>query len=1218
MTILTMKAATVSSTKRASGMFGMNRVKPSTGFVTLLKAATAIALLAYTSSLAAVERCLDKKCVDEAVVIPVGANTELESPGDTALVGDQGFSISVDGEPVAGNKTEADAQRRTDVELESVDIQIKYDGLEVKPVLNVSTPDLRRSYLAGETVRFSASSNYRAWIEKSEVLIYDKTLAAGSGPVAVLPVDESGGAQWAMQESGAADFDYVLRVYDARNRFDETKPRSLARTVSKSEPHKTNGEVIAAGTGEDFTATRNIQVYGGAVTVFGRNVPPGYAVSAIGRDVPVDAGARFVTQQILPPGDHSIDVAVSGGKDDGLSFKRQINIPSDDWFYVALADLTIGRKTGNGKLVAADPSEFEQVYSKGRLAFYLKGKIQGKYLLTAAADTGEDKIQNLFRGLDSKDPRQFLRRIDPDDFYPVYGDDSTSAEDAPTRGKFYVRLERGDSHVLWGNFKTNIHGAELLRNERALYGASAVYKSDSATGFGERKVEVHAYAAQPETLPQRDVFLGTGGSAYFLKRQDLVQGTETVTVEVRDKISGRVISRRQLAAGADYDLDAIQGIIILKQPLSSSAGGFGIVRDGALGDGVANLVVQYEYTPTAGQLNSYSYGARAQGWVGEHVRLGATAMSEQTGTADQKLLGADITLRKSETTYLRAEIAQSQGPGFGRTSSSDGGLTFNDAATSGAAGKSARAYLVKGQIDLGELGDGSVKGIVGAHFEKKDAGFSTLDEDIVSDQTVWGLNAQINPNDRTTIIAKYEDFKDSTGKSKRDASADIEFVMNSRWKSGIGVRHTALSTPPGLAKENGNRTDVGAQVTWSPDEDKSVYVFGQVTAARSGGLERNDRIGVGGAAKFTEKIGVSGEVSYGTSGLGGLAAVTYDPTADDHYYLGYRLDPERTYSDKTLNGRDGGAVVAGAKRRYNDVMTGFAENNYDMFGRRRSLTSTYGVTYTPDAMWSAQGGFEFGTIIEPIGGNFDRKAVSASVSYQDEEKFSAKLRGEARFENSEDHLKDRQTYLTAATLSWKTNSNWRFIANLDAVISNSDQASVLDGDYVEASLAYAYRPVTNDRFNMLLKYTFLYDLPGPQQVTVNGALLGPAQRSHIFSADASYDLNQYITIGAKYGFRIGDVSATGLAKDFTPSSAHLAILRADLHIVHNWDALLEGRVLFSPSAQTVDYGALAAVYRHIGENVKVGTGYNFGRFSDDLRDLTYDDQGPFINVVGTF
>jgi hypothetical protein len=84
------------------------------------------------------------------------------------------------------------------------------------------------------------------------------------------------------------------------------------------------------------------------------------------------------------------------------------------------------------------------------------------------------------------------------------------------------------------------------------------------------------------------------------------------------------------------------------------------------------------------------------------------------------------------------------------------------------------------------------------------------------------------------------------------------------------------------------------------------------------------------------------------------------------------------------------------------------------------------------------------------------------------------------------------------------------------------------------------------------------------------------------------------------------------------SSAHLGIVRADLHIVRKWDLLLEGRVLHMPEADTTDFGALAAVYRHVGDNFKLGVGYNFGRFSDDLRDLTLDDQGVFLNAIGKF
>ena len=289
-----------------------------------------------------------------------------------------------------------------------------------------------------------------------------------------------------------------------------------------------------------------------------------------------------------------------------------------------------------------------------------------------------------------------------------------------------------------------------------------------------------------------------------------------------------------------------------------------------------------------------------------------------------------------------------------------------------------------------------------------------------------------------------------------------------------------------------------------------------------------------------------------------------------------------------------------------------------MFGARNSLTSTYGVVYTPSARWAVNGGLELGDISDENGNDLTRTALSLSVGYKDKENYSWRVKAEARFEDSQDNTKDRDTFLLSAGFINKVNEDWRVLANLDAVISNSNQTDLLDGRYVEASIGFAYRPVENDRFNMLMKYSYLYDLPGADQVTVNGITLGPAQRSHIFSADASYDVTEKLTIGGKYGFRVGEVSTTRAANNFVHSSAHLGIIRADYHIVKKWDVLLEGRVLSSPSTDTTDYGALAAVYYHVGDNFKVGVGYNFGRFSDDLRDLTFDDNGIFLNAVGKF
>ncbi len=1185
------------------------------------------------------EVCIDGECttyVDPGgnYATAIGKNTETETAADAASVDEQGsagFSISVDGERVAGDATPVDKERKTDLALEEVDIQVKFDGLDQKPVLNVSTTDVKVSYKGGAPVEFLATSNYPGWLVRQEVLIYPRSPSfAGKIDPIVVPVAAGGLADWTMPQDGPDEFDYVLRVYDNQGRFDETIPLRLRRTEKNLKDHVQNEtQIVAPGSGDDRTALRNIPVYGGAITVFGRNVPSGYHVTALGENIPVDRENSFVVQRILPPGDHTVDVGVGGdGKEGGLKFRREVNIPSNDWFYVAMADFTLGRRFGDDGIEAVRSGEYDKIYNKGRLAYYLKGKIKGKYLLTSSADTREDKVQNLFRNLDAKDPRSFLTRINPEDYYPVYGDDSNAVEDAPTRGKFYVRLERGDSHVMWGNFKAQVAGSKFLRSERALYGASAVYKTESKTSFGESRFKAEAYAANAETVPQRDVLRGTGGSAYFLKYQDITIGSETITIQVRDPVSGRVISTRTLVAGVDYEIDHLQGVVLLKRPLSSLTQSQSATQSSSLSDDDVYLIAQYERTPAIGEINGSSLGGRVQGWIGDHVRVGVTGMREELGDADQKMAGADIVLRHSESTFVEAEVAQSDGPGISRTYSTDGGLTLQNDPTSGIEGRRARAYRVKGQVDLADVSKGNLRGTLGAYYERMEEGFSTLDHNITSTQRVWGGVADIGLNEKTTLKATYEDFSDADRQSKREATADIEYQINEYWKMAFGARHVGIDSLRGEDTHNnaviwdGSRTDLGARLTYSPSDDTSIYVFGQGTVQRSGNLRRNDRIGIGGETRLTDRIGVNGEISYGTSGWGALAGLTYDPTAERSYYVGYRLNPAEEFnlarfgesSDSNSSG-----LVAGARHKYSDALSAYAESTTDLWGRERSLATTYGVTYTPDTYWTVNGGLEAGRIIDKTGSDFDRFAPSFGLTYKDEDRLSASLKLEARFENSEDNTRDQTSYYVASGLTVKTSEDWRLLANLDAVISNSDQSSIRDGDYVEASLGWAYRPIENDRFNALFKYVFLYDLPGADQVAATtGTTLGPLQRSHILSVDGTYDVNRYLSGGAKYGFRIGQTAPRDDRNDFSDSSAHLGILRADLHVVRNWDALLEGRVLYTPSSDTTDLGALLAVYRHFGDNVKVGVGYNFGVFSDDLRDLTKDDQGVFLNVLGKF
>src|SRR6185436_8977618 len=74
-----------------------------------------------------------------------------------------------------------------------------------------------------------------------------------------------------------------------------------------------------------------------------------------------------------------------------------------------------------------------------RAAFFLKGKVKGDILLTAAYDSDKDTQQRLFRD------------IQPDEFYPVYGDSAARGFDAQSTSKLYVRLDKNRSYLLYGD-----------------------------------------------------------------------------------------------------------------------------------------------------------------------------------------------------------------------------------------------------------------------------------------------------------------------------------------------------------------------------------------------------------------------------------------------------------------------------------------------------------------------------------------------------------------------------------------------------------------------------------------------------------------------------------------------------------------------------------------------------------------------------------------------
>ena len=66
-----------------------------------------------------------------------------------------------------------------------------------------------------------------------------------------------------------------------------------------------------------------------------------------------------------------------------------------------------------------------------------------------------------------------------------------------------------------------------------------------------------------------------------------------------------------------------------------------------------------------------------------------------------------------------------------------------------------------------------------------------------------------------------------------------------------------------------------------------------------------------------------------------------------------------------------------------------------------------------------------------------------------------------------------------------------------------------------------------------------------------------------------------------------------------------------------WHGLAEYRWLDVKDGGTRS-GFLVGLDRDINKNFRIGVGYNFTDFSDDLTDFDYDHKGWFLNLVGTY
>ena len=1085
-------------------------------------------------------------------------------------------------------------------------------------------------------ITFYIRSNYSAFVSRYEISIYRESDTDLIDPIAVLPVnvkaiastDWNGDLPSNLQFRVDDKLVYVLRAYNKQGQFDETFPQSISLVTPETEERGStalqnslssvygklmskedalNQNLVDNVMGSNDLFRQNIPFNGARVKIQGSNIPEG-SVYIDGESYPIDLERKFNADFILPIGEHKFDIIVSG--EQGQEIKRDliVNVTGNSMFLTALADLTVyqNNASGAGKDLALN-SRKENVLADGRLAFYMKNKIDGRLTITAQADTSERDIKHLFSGFGRANPEDIFRELDPDYYYPTYGDDSSVYRDVDSMGRFYIRADWDKSQALWGNYNTNIAGTEYARYTRSLYGAALNWRSMDNNEWGDAKSTLKVFGSEAQSAPGHSEFLGTGGSLYYLRHANILSGSDKVQVEVRDKLTGRVEGRVDLVRNVDYEIHAIQGRIILSTPLSQIVRQNlpSIIQEGPLDGFEQRLIVDYEWIPSEFDNDSITAGVRGKHWFNDHIAVGGTYVDENQAGNDYTIKGVDLTLQAGQGTYLKTEFTQTKSTGVPIFYSKNGGLSFikqNNTDPS----REGDAIAVEGRVNFKEIGFSKRDVAVAGWWRTVDAGFSNSNNDTGEAITEHGTEFSAEFTDDLQMYARMTE-------AKRGGNRYTQSQLTGAWRfsdtSTLTGEIKQVETEISGAKAKG--TLAAVQYNERLTDSIEIYGKGQVTVSNGDGeYKNNDAATIGAKYYYGDLSSIGVEGTTGSRGHSALVNAEHKLSDDHTIYTSYTFAETVSDYDSVFGNDYNRNWTIGQRWRLTEKLNMF--NEYQSLkgnaGSGESGTAnTLGLDYLFESGLSAGLTFQKGKLTSTNGGEIDRTAVSTTVSITNRElDWSSKV--EYRYDTGAEH---RRQWVTTNRLSWKANEDLRLSTKFDYSKTRDVENKYNEAEFTDSALGFAYRPHDNNKIALFGRYNYFYNL-SPTSQENNGAYYD--QKSHIFSFEGVYKLNAQWELGGKVAQRKGEVRVNNIWYDSTATFAALQ-MRYDLQ--NKWHVMGEYRQL-RVSDDSVKQGGLISIERDITENIRLGVGYNFTDFSDDLKKFDYKYKGVFINLVGYY
>jgi len=963
----------------------------------------------------------------------------------------------------------------------------------------------------------------------------------------------------------------------------------------------------------------------------------GISVSINGKPVPVEDGAFELLLPMANGERSAVEIEARDKEGNVARIKRTYHVKGNALFLMALGD---GAMSQDGTQLVQSTSTWDvgPVLLHGRAALYLKARIKGGKLIknikiTAYADSARDtEVSNFVDQI-----------IDAERYYPIYGDAAEEGTDARTRGKYYVAVEAGRNRLIVGTFKAGEWGIDLLRYDRVMEGAKVRLDQTWTKGY-DTVVEGFASYADERVRRSHATLSGTGGSYYFLPDKEIVEGSEQVSIAIFDRDSGARLQTVGQARDADYSIDYRAGRLTFKKPVPSQVDASFLVGasdaiGGRLGFQGHEVRIQVDYETRAVQgINDLTWGANGSQSFAGIVKVGGGYVREGRAAGagpDYELMGAQLAITPGKTTRIEAEVARSRAGNGANWLSRDGGLTYNAVGAAPQQTQKGWGITVRGRTDIGEfLGRTEPFLQLAVDYQSEDEGFVSSHTVLEQGHVRGGGSLKWHINREQQLVLRHDTLSVVRGAlgAIADTGTNNRNLTSAQYSHRLG-RLTLVGDVLQAREEIGDADPINrsafavlARYKISPRltlwGEQQAIVGGDDTVLRSFGDRMITGIGLDIALGEHLQLTLGEQVRWSGEDASVLGLRTRLSDSTTMYVQQRLLHPRDSHRwvPATVIGSEERWGSGGQGRSYGEYQIGTAASgtfNRAVLGLGRRFELLAGL-YADVAIERSHT-----TVVDDIGVERDMTTLSVGGDYIRHERFKMSTRFEARFETAE---ADRLQLVSFNRVSADLGAGVALLGRADIAITQNQELDKREAETINLQLGLAYRPL-DETFTLLLKAAHQVDMRPVHLDSAGGSLRTTAD---VIAVEPIVELPLRLQLTPKFAWRraVEEAEETGGAVE---STTLLAALRLAFHLVETVDIAAEYRWIDIDIIDQMEHGALAEIAVNISRYVRIGVGYNFTSFNDNLfvpatapigsepiDPLSRNNHGFFVRLAGMY